>query len=333
VIRRLPLVLGALVAFHLGQAEAGGHFGGGHFSGGAHYSGGAHFSGGVRYGTSVNVGVRGGGYYGGGVHYGYSRGYGGRGYYGYGGYRYGWRGGIYVGGYYGWGCGWPYYCGYSGYPYYYGADYVPSYYGGSYYPVATGPSAAAAVAVVPPRPQLPRFGIGASAGFVSSDLNTSQGQTETDLSLLGRFRLTPGLLVEAELGRTSYDVSGTAPNGQSTTLRVDRRLGGSLIYEIGAYNKFAPYILVGLGVQQANVNGNYNTTQDFAEVGAGLRYALTRNLHITADIRAGSRGTMSNDTMTAPPPNSTAASIAPPTSTSGQNEGYTRARLAAILYF
>jgi hypothetical protein len=155
----------------------------------------------------------------------------------------------------------------------------------------------------------------------------AQNQTEGDLSLLGRFRLTPGLLIEGEIGRTGY--SDQAGN----TLRVDRRLGGSLIYEIGAYNKFAPYVLVGLGVQQANVNGDYNTTQDFAEVGVGLRFALSRNLHITADIRAGSRSTISNDTTNMPAPSSTAFSIAPPTSNSGNNESYTRGRLAAILYF
>jgi hypothetical protein len=306
----------------IGQAEAGGAHFSGHYSGG----GGAHFSGGVRYGTSAHVGVGvhvgvGGRYYsGGGVHYGYSA----RGGYGWSPYRWGVRGGVYVGGYYGypWYWGYPYYYGYP----YYGAEYVPSYYNGSYYPVATGPSVQAAV--IAPRPQLPRFGLGVSAGFVSSDLNMAQGQTEQDLSLLGRLRLTPGLLVEGELGRTSYNA-----NGQND-IRVDRRLGGSLIYEIGAYNKLAPYVLVGLGVQQASVNGNYDTTQDFAEIGAGLRYAITPHLHIAADIRAGSRQTISSPDMASTlPANSTARSVAPPASGSGNDENYTRARLSAILYF
>ena len=81
-----------------------------------------------------------------------------------------------------------------------------------------------------------------------------------------------GLLVEGELGKTSTSVNGV------DNVRVDRRLGGSLIYEFGAYNRFAPYVLAGLGVQQANVDGDYNTTQDFGEIGVGLRYALTPQL-------------------------------------------------------
>jgi hypothetical protein len=217
-------------------------------------------------------------------------------------------------------------------PYYYYNYYpVPSYYGGyygyydqqSYYPVAPAQSApvqpAPAVAMTAPAPQpsLPRFGIGLFAGGISV-----QGVDQSsDVGVLGRFRLTNGLLVEGELGKTSFQ----------NDLRVDRRLGASLVYEIGAYNRLAPYLLAGLGAQQANVDGQFKTDQSFGELGVGLRLALTPNIHILADIRAGSRNTVSSND---PGITGTAArSISPPSADSNQSEEYTRGRLAAALYF
>jgi hypothetical protein len=89
-------------------------------------------------------------------------------------------------------------------------------------------------------------------------------------------------------------------------------------------------VLGGLGVNQAQVGDGYSTTQDFAELGVGLRLALSRNVHLTADIRAGSRNTVSNDTPTVT--GGTARTVTPPT-TNDNNESYTRGRLAAIIYF
>jgi hypothetical protein len=302
-VTRLPLFIGASVlALALtglsGQAEAG-HA---HFSGGAHFGGGAHFSG------SVHVG--GGGGYHASVHWG------GGGYY----HPHVWgvRGHVWVGGYH------PYYYR-PYYAYYYP---VPSYYGGSYYPVESeptygGPSAAVAVAA---EPELPKLGIGLFAGGVSTDYNTQTNTSEQDIGILGRFRLTDGLLIEGELGKTSTSVNGV------DNVRVDRRLGGSLIYEIGARNRLAPYVLAGLGVQQANVDGDYNTTQDYGEIGVGLRYALSRNFHVTFDIRAGSRSSVSGDDTA--PVTGVAKTVTPPSSNNTDtSEDYTRARLAAILYF
>ena len=90
-------------------------------------------------------------------------------------------------------------------------------------------------------------------------------------------------------------------------------------------------MLVGLGVQQAEVGGSYSTTQDYGELGVGLRYAITPNFHLAADFRAGTRATVSNDTM--PVAGTVARSVTPPTSDSGLHEDYTRGRLSAILYF
>jgi len=215
-------------------------------------------------------------------------------------------------------------------PYYYYYTPVPSYYGGyygyydqsqSYYPVAPAPTAEPAPAVVntapAPRPSLPKFGIGLFAGGVSV-----QGVDESsDVGVLGRFRLTPGLLIEGELGKTSFQ----------DNLRVDRRLGATLVYEIGAYNRLAPYVLAGLGAQQAEVDGQFTTTQNFGELGVGLRLALSQNIHLLFDIRAGSRASVDSNNQGVT--GTAARTVSPPSVDSNESEEYTRARLAAALYF
>ncbi len=334
--RRLPLLLGAsALALALGattQTAEAGHV---HFSGGVHVGGGGGYrgwSGGVHVYAGGGGGYAhwsrpySGGYYGGyrGGYYGYRGGYG-----GYGGYGYPWwgvRGHVWVGGYY------PYYWWPS---YYYYPEYVPSYYGSSYYPVEPAYAAPGVTAVVAPRPELPKLGIGLFAGGVSTDYNTATNTTESDVGVLGRYRLTDGLIVEGELGKVSTSVKDPNTGVVTDNVRVDRRLGGSLLYEIGAYNRLAPYVLVGMGVEQASVNGDYSTTQDYAEIGAGLRLAITPHFHIAFDIRAGQRTSVSNDsTATMPPPNTTASIVTPPPSSSPNNsEDYTRGRLSAILYF
>ncbi|MDB4953192.1 MAG: hypothetical protein JWO36_761 [Myxococcales bacterium] len=298
--RRLPLLLGAcLFISGLTTVAEAGHA---HFSGGVHFGGGG---GGRSWGGGVHV-SGGGGWSGGGYHWsrptwqprGWSVG-----------------GHIYVGS--------TYY-----YPrpyYYYTPEYVPSYYGTtSYYPVA---ATAAPGYVLPVQPELPKLGIGLFAGGSAvQDVNGQSTNQSSDVGVLGRLRLSGGLLLEGELGKTTYDVANVS------NVRVDRRLGGSLIYEIGVYNRLAPYVLAGLGVQQADVAGSYSTTQDFGEIGVGLRLALTPNLHIAFDVRAGSRSTVS-DNQTMPVQGTVGRTVSPPTSASGQSEDYTRGRLSAILYF
>ena len=238
-------------------------------------------------------------------------------------YRYHVSGSIYVG---------PNY-GYYPRPYYvYYPTYVPSYYATtSYYPVQPEYTAPGVTVVAAVRQPLPRFGVGLFGG--GSDVGSQDGGSNqsSDVGLLARFRLTDGLLVEGELGKMSYNADGV------DNIRVDRRLGASLLYEIGARNSWAPYILVGTGVQQSQVGGDYNTTQDYGEVGAGLRWALTRQFHIAFDLRAGTRNSVSNDSNTtmvnATPTGTSARTITPPTADSNVSEDYTRARLSAILYF
>ena len=221
------------------------------------------------------------------------------------------QGRIYVG---------PRYSYYPRYRYYYYQP-VPSYYGyystQTYYPVQPATTVVAAP-MAAPRRDLPRFGIGLFAGGVSVE----QQDDSSDWGALARLRLTTGLLVEGELGKTTY----------ASDLREDRRLGASLIYEIGARNKFAPYVLAGMGVQQANIgDGEYKSTQDFGEIGVGLRYAATPHFHLLLDVRAGTRQTIGGDEVA---PVDTAARMAtPPAIDSDESEEYTRARLAAVLFF
>jgi hypothetical protein len=218
---------------------------------------------------------------------------------------------VWVGGFY----PRPYY--YYYYPYY--PESVPSYYAAPYYPIQPAEPPGVVATAPPPRPELPRFGIGVFAG--GSSIRDNQ-QDSSDLGLLARFRLTPGLLIEGQLGKTSF----------KDNVRVDRRIGGSLIWEIAAHNSLAPYLLAGAGVEQASVNGDFSTTQDFGELGLGLRLALSRNIHLTADVRAGARKTIDSGQSTPVP--FEARSVLPPTSTnSNDTEHYTRGQLAAIVNF
>ena len=61
------------------------------------------------------------------------------------------------------------------------------------------------VAVVA-RPELPKLGVGLFAGGAAVE-GTGGGDTKnsSDIGLLGRYRLTQGLLIEAEIGKTSYE--------------------------------------------------------------------------------------------------------------------------------
>ncbi|HEX5062412.1 MAG TPA: outer membrane beta-barrel protein [Kofleriaceae bacterium] len=289
---RLPLVLGALVASSLGVS-------------GVAEAQRVRFSGGVRWSGGVSVTS-------GSWHFA----------------RPAWspsrwhvRGSIYVG---------PTYRYYPRPYYVYYPAYVPSYYEStSYYPVQPAAvQAPGVVAVTPVREPLPRLGIGLFAGGSAVESQTGDSTHESDdLGLLGRFRLTPGLIIEGEIGKMTYDVDGVE------NARVDRRLGASLLYEIGAYNRWAPYILVGTGVQQAEVGGEFTTTQDYGEIGAGLRWAVTPRFHLALEFRAGSRGTVASDEPMLTPAGTTGRVITPPSASSDETEEDTRGRLNAILYF
>jgi hypothetical protein len=181
----------------------------------------------------------------------------------------------------------------------------------SYYPVAPAPAVYAAVAA---RPALPRFGIGLFAGGV----DVEGEHVGDDLGVLARLRLTPGLLLEGEVGKSELEDG----------IREDRRLGGGLVWEIGAYNRWAPYLVGSLGVMQTEVGDDWSTTQSFGELGVGLRWAITPNIHLAADIRAGSRQQVDEEGRR--PDVAVERALAPQ---KDESEEYTRFRASALFYF
>jgi hypothetical protein len=219
-------------------------------------------------------------------------------------------GGIWVGGgtYYQ-----PYYQGYATPPPAY-CECPPAYYP-PVYPAAS----TATLTPLPSEPApMPTFGVGLFAGGTS----TAGKADGDDVGLLANLRITRGLLIQGEISKSEL-ADGS---------RVDRRFEGALVWEIGAENNWAPYLLGGIGVSGADTP-DASATESFGEVGVGLRWALSRSFHLTADIRAGSAATMEDDQpvrTTNPTPYS---SIAPPAANSGETEDFTRARIGAMIYF
>lgn len=200
-----------------------------------------------------------------------------------------------------------------------GPSAVPSYYPG-YYQTAqptyyTAPPAAAA--------ELPRFALGGFMGGTDVD-----GEAGNDVGLLARFRISGGWMIEGEMGAATTETRHL--DGQP----ADHRIGASVLYEIGARNTWAPYLVASVGGVKSGAAHSMDEARGYGEVGIGLRWALTDNLHLAADVRAGSVE-QPTDTLTDPVPLEGAAArvVTPigPDEPSGQS--YTRARLSAMLYF
>jgi hypothetical protein len=185
----------------------------------------------------------------------------------------------------------------------------------SYYPPAYAAPAPVVVAQ-PPAPRLARLGLGAFVGGTDTD---GEGEGD-DVGLLARVRLTRGLILEGELGHSELDYD-----------QVENRVGGALLYEFGAHNRWAPYVLGGLGVSvREDEYGNedeYGRT--YAEVGLGLRFALTERFHIAGDIRAGATARIEDEDYD----DDVARGIAIPDDDGDEAIEYTRARLSAVIYF
>jgi hypothetical protein len=181
---------------------------------------------------------------------------------------------------------------------------------GAYYPgVAT-------TAPVYVEPELPRFGIGVAAGSIDNE-NDVAG---SDVALLARLRLSRSgsLELEGELGKSELEDSQ----------RIDRRIGGALIWNLAPRNRLVPYLVGAMGVTQVELADDWTTDQSYGEVGIGLTYKLSRNLQIGADIRAGSKTEVERETRGGS--DTLPLSIAPP---DDQAENYTRGRISAMLYF
>jgi Outer membrane protein beta-barrel domain len=186
-----------------------------------------------------------------------------------------------------------------------GPGAVPSYYPG-YYSQPAGHTTATAVA--PEQRELPRLAVGGFAGGFDVD-----GEGGSDIGILARLRLTDGLLIEGEYGASELE--------HSNSDKPDQRFGGSLIYEFGARNTWAPYVVGGLG---ATVNRDTEDSRSFGEIGVGLRWALSDNLHLAFDLRAGAQELDDSDY---------AARVVLPTDDDDETVEYTRGRLSAMLYF
>jgi hypothetical protein len=174
---------------------------------------------------------------------------------------------------------------------------------------------AAAPAAYPPAPitPLPTWGFGVFAGGVEVD----GGPAGDDLGLLARLRLSDNLLVEAEVGKTEL----------AEGARVDRRLGGGLVWELTPRADFSLYGVGAMGVTQAQFGDRWETDQKFGELGLGLRWRATDKLHLAADFRAGARR---SDADHVAPTDAAARLLAP---VDDGAEQYSRGRLSAIMYF
>ena len=171
--------------------------------------------------------------------------------------------------------------------------------------------AVAPVAVVTRPKPLPRLGIGLFAGGV----NVEDREASSDIGLVGRFRLTDSFLIEGEIAKSELE------DGD----RIDRRMGAALIWDLAPRSRLSPQLLVGAGAVRADIddNGNsLNADQMYGEIGAGLAWRLSRSLELSADIRAGSHEVLEND-----------AAVFATTAPIQEEESYTRARIAAMLYF
>lgn len=212
-----------------------------------------------------------------------------------------WSGGVYVGGFaqppppvvHDCGCG---------------PQAVPAHYA----PPPVAPVAAVA-APIAPEPRLPRWGIGVFAG--STEIES--GVVGEDAGLLGRLRVTDSLLLEAEVAKSRLD-----------ELRMDRRLGGAVLYDLAPRSRLSAHLLAGMGVTQVDLgNGSWRSAQQYGELGVGLSFKLSERLHLAGDLRAGAYTPVDG----VPQPQDDRLMLVAPSS--DHEERYTRGRLSAILSF
>jgi hypothetical protein len=205
--------------------------------------------------------------------------------------------------------------------FYYGHDYGYSYAappscdyecGHVHYASRPVPQPVAVTTVIPDR--FPRFGIGLFAG----GMNVEDREASSDIGVIGRFRLTRSLALEGEIAKSELEDGS----------RIDRRLGATLLWDLSPRRSLSPHLLVGFGAVRADIDSEGRSThadQGYGEIGVGLGWRLSRHLEISADVRAGVRDSRSDD----PVVFSTVGSEP----LVNEDEGFTRGRLAAMLYF
>jgi len=143
-----------------------------------------------------------------------------------------------------------------------------------YYPPA---EPAPVVAYGPPR--RPVLGLG--LGLTSIDVN--EGELEGEgASIFGRLRLGQRWQLELSMGQDRF---GDNP-------RVDTRVGGALLYELGQPGGLTPYVLVGLGAnviqplgEMEDVDPDTLPQQSYAEAGVGLGWEASRHFTLSGELR------------------------------------------------
>jgi hypothetical protein len=171
-------------------------------------------------------------------------------------------------------------------------------------------SAPPPVIVSAPAP-LPRLGIGVFAG----SMDVEGQEIGSDVGLLGRFRLTDHFQIEGELAKSEI----------ADSTRVDRRVGGALLYDFSPRSALSLNVLAGIGYSETEIGGgDFAAQQGYGELGVGLTWNLSRHLALSGDIRAGQRETAGDDVVLR-------SSVEPVPMQ--EQESYTRARLSALLFF
>ncbi len=167
-----------------------------------------------------------------------------------------------------------------------------------------------AVYVAPLARPIERWGLGAFAG----SLHVDGQEGGSDIGLVGRYRLSPVFAIEAEVAKSQMEGGG----------RSDRHLGASLLIDLSPRADLSPFLLAGAGFGQTDIgDGEFHAEQGYGEIGAGLDYALTRSLHLTADVRAGARKTRQD----------VAYMSSTPVADFSKDEQFTRARIGGLLFF
>jgi hypothetical protein len=135
----------------------------------------------------------------------------------------------------------------------------------------------AVVAAPSPEPPVPRVAVGVFAGGTHLAQDAERGGR--DVGLVGRFRLTPHLGLEAELSKSELG------GGE----RVDRSFGGALFVDLTPWSKLSVYLLGGAGLGASAYDGGDDRRHTYAELGAGIEWRLVERLSLIGDLRGGRR--------------------------------------------
>jgi hypothetical protein len=125
-----------------------------------------------------------------------------------------------------------------------------------------------------------RFTLGVSLGRADGQSTIDAGQTR---GAFGRLRVTEWIAVQGEVQRTIGDES------ESTT----RRLGGAVLVDLAARDRYTPYLLVGGAVERAE-RGWVQSDYHAREVGVGLDVRVSTSLTLGIDARVGERELIRN---------------------------------------